>query len=108
MSIHEEQILRRLRHDWRIASIDQHTDGYWDFKGASFDLRKLGIKESGTGQPYLRMEKGRILLCISGDTSYYDIEESTDNTLKLACYFQNQVMDSPIKILTFNLARKVS
>ena len=106
MSIHEEQILKNLRYDWRILSIDQHTEGYWDLKGASFDLRQLEIKENGLGQPYLKMEEGRTLLCISGDKSYYEIQESTDNTLKLACYFQNQVMDSPIKILTFNLTRK--
>ena len=107
MSTHEEQILKNIRHDWRIASIDQHTDGYWDLKGVSFDLRELGIKENGTGQPYLKMEEGRILLCISGEKSYYDIEESTDTTLKLACYFQNHVMESgPIKIVTFDLTRE--
>lgn len=110
MSTDEEQILDNLRHDWTIASIDQHVNGYWDLEDASSDLRELATKEElgddGTGQPHLTKEGHRIFLRFIGDKSYYEVIKLTDAQLTMTCYLQNSLMDRPIKIFTFKLARK--
>jgi hypothetical protein len=110
MSTDEEKILNTLKHDWTIASIDQHVNGYWDLEDASFDLRELTIKEQlndgGTGQPHLTIEGHGIFLQFIGDKSYYEVITLTDALLTMTCYLQNNLMDRPIKIFTFKLTRK--
>ena len=111
MATDEQNIIKALKHNWEVVSIEQHAKGYWNMDDSSFNLKNLKTKETikrdGTGELYLSIKNGQNVLLISGDRSYYEITELRDRTLKLTCYFQNESMDSgPIKIATFNLARK--
>lgn len=103
-------MLKALKHDWQIASIDQHAKGYWNMEDSSFNLKDLKtedeIRQNGTGELYMKIKNGQALLLINGDRSYYEINELGDSTLNLTCYFQNDSVDSgPTKIATFGLVR---
>lgn len=107
----EHEILVKLKHDWVIDSVEQHTTGYWDFLDKSVDLRLL--KEEGDLDPselyeiYLKVDIDRILINISGDTSYYEVEKLNSTQLHLACYFQDmENRYDLVKLMTLKLSRK--
>lgn len=105
-----DEIIGELRCDWQIQSVTPHTDGYWDYEAASFDLRHLKTTEEltkkDTGAMYITAKDDQVLLCIAGNESYYQVELVDLGELRLSCYFKNQMMDKHIKLATFDLRKK--
>ena len=100
-----------MKHSWDIDSIEQHTNGYWNFQHSSFDLRHLKRKqelnENELDEIYLAIDNDRILIEINGDESFYEVENLSETKLDVTCYFQGQEHNSElIRLATFRLSRK--
>jgi hypothetical protein len=107
----EQEILKELKHDWDIDSVEQHAKGYWDYSYSSFDLRLLKTTEelidNELHETYLTITRSRILINISEDESFYEVEDLKEKSVNVTCYFQDRENKHElIKIATFKLSRK--
>lgn len=109
-----EEMLLKLRYEWKVVSWDSHAKGYWELDEDTFDLRILRGREDffndENGDIYLTSEGGRFVIRLKDDESYYLINQVNENELSLTCYFKvkdvNQNNIEPIKLVTLRLSKE--